>query len=96
MRDNAGIEDFKHATQSYYEKYVARTIREKAQRAASLKPEERDVFFFLIIMPDNCRQEYFYTAMKNKINSDNPVISQFVSSKTINRDNDRIFINIVR
>lgn len=42
------------------------------------------------------RQEIFYTAVKNKINSDNPIISQFVTSKTINRDNDRIYLNIIR
>jgi hypothetical protein len=54
------------------------------------------VQFFLVIIPDTLRQETFYTAVKNKINSDNPIISQFVTSKTINRDNDRIYLNIVR
>ena len=49
-----------------------------------------------MIIPDTLRQEHFYTAVKNKINSDNPIISQFVTSKTINRDNDRIYLNIVR
>jgi hypothetical protein len=52
--------------------------------------------FFLVIIPDTLRQEHFYTAVKNKINSDNPIISQFVTAKTINRDNDRIYLNIVR
>jgi hypothetical protein len=42
------------------------------------------------------RQEIFYTAVKNKINSDNPIISQFVTSKTINRDKDGIYLNIIR
>ena len=49
-----------------------------------------------MIIPDTLRQEHFYTAVKNKINSDNPIISQFVTSKTINKDNDRIYLNIVR
>jgi aubergine-like protein len=47
-------------------------------------------------MPDSIRQELFYTTIKSKINSDTPVISQFVASKTIMKDNDRIFINILR
>ena len=29
------------------------------------------------------RRKYFYSAIKNKINSDNPVISQFVAAKTL-------------
>lgn len=47
-------------------------------------------------MPDSIKQEHLYTALKNKINTDSPVISQFVSSKTIQRYNDRIYINILR
>ena len=50
----------------------------------------------MIIMPDSIKQEHLYTALKNKINTDSPVISQFVSSKTIQKFNDRIFINILR
>ena len=34
--------------------------------------------------------------MKNKINCDSPVISQFVANRTIAKDNDRIFLNIIR
>jgi hypothetical protein len=59
-------------------------------------PNQPVVQFFLVIIPDTLRQEHFYTAVKNKINSDNPIISQFVTAKTINRDNDRIYLNIVR
>ena len=47
-------------------------------------------------MPDSIKQEHLYTALKNKINTDSPVISQFVSSKTIQKYNDRIYINILR
>jgi hypothetical protein len=43
-----------------------------------------------------CRAELFYSAIKNKINSDTPVISQFVQSRTIQKDNPNIFINIIR
>ncbi len=85
LRDNASVEDFKTATQSYYKSYVAPAIG-----------TTKDVYFFLIIMPDTIRQEVFYSTLKNKINSDNPVISQFVSAKTIERDNDRIYMNIIR
>ena len=49
-----------------------------------------------MIIPDTLRQEIFYSAVKNKINSDNPIISQFVTSKTINRDKDGIYLNIIR
>ena len=59
-------------------------------------PNQPIVQFFLVIIPDTLRQEHFYIAVKNKINSDNPIISQFVTAKTINRDNDRIYLNIVR
>ena len=38
-------------------------------------------------MPDKIKQEYLYTALKNKINTDSPVISQFVSKKTILKNN---------
>lgn len=48
------------------------------------------------MIPDNLRQEHFYIALKNKINSDNPVISQFVTSRIIEKDNDRIYMNIIR
>lgn len=47
-------------------------------------------------MPDSIKQDHLYTALKNKINKDSSVISQFVSSKTIQKYNDRIYINILR
>lgn len=50
----------------------------------------------MVIIPGGMRQEYFYTALKNKINSDNPLISQFVTARTIEIDKERIFINIIR
>ena len=56
----------------------------------------QDIYFFLVIIPDGYKQDYFYTTLKNKINSDNPVISQFVTSKIIAKDNDRIYMNVLR
>jgi hypothetical protein len=54
------------------------------------------VYFFLVIIPDGFRSDIFYNSIKNKINSDAPVISQFVTSKTIYRDKPNIFLNIIR
>jgi aubergine-like protein len=86
LNNRSGIEDFKDAINSYFRDYVG----------SGPKKGQPVVQFFLVIIPDTARQEHFYTAVKNKINSDNPIISQFVTSKTINRDNDRIYLNIVR
>jgi eukaryotic translation initiation factor 2C len=47
-------------------------------------------------MPDHTNHQDFYSFLKNKINCDSPVISQFVANRTIQRDNDRIFLNIIR
>ncbi len=93
LHNRSQIEDFKDAINSYFRDYV--DVKNK-KKAAPGKPEGPVVQFFLVIIPDTLRQEHFYTAVKNKINSDNPIISQFVTSKTINRDNDRIYLNIVR
>merc|ERR1719246_318431 len=53
-------------------------------------------FIFLVIMPDHTNHQDFYSFLKNKINCDAPVISQFVANRTIAKDNDRIFLNIIR
>ena len=47
-------------------------------------------------MPDLIKQQHLYTALKNKINIDSPVIFQFVWSKTIQKYNDRIYENTLR
>lgn len=47
-------------------------------------------------MPDHTNHQDFYSFLKNKINCDSPVISQFVANRTIVKDNDRIFLNIIR
>jgi hypothetical protein len=94
LSNKSGIEAFKEAIDDYYLKYVC---GKDAQGRQLTKPRKtKDLYFFLIIMPDSIKQEHLYTALKNKINTDSPVISQFVSSKTIQRYNDRIYINILR
>jgi hypothetical protein len=68
----------------------------KKKTQIQTETQQQQVQFFLVVIPDTLRQEHFYTALKNKINSDNPVISQFVTSKIIEKDNDRVYMNIVR
>lgn len=94
LSNKSGIEAFKEAIDDYYLKYVCG----KDSNGKQLKKPKKtkDLYFFLIIMPDSIKQEHLYTALKNKINTDSPVISQFVSSKTIQKYNDRIYINILR
>jgi hypothetical protein len=87
LNNRSGIEDFKDAINSYFKEYVSSKKKGPADPKAPV-----GVQFFLVIIPDTLRQEHFYTAVKNKINSDSPIISQFVTSKTINRDNDRIYL----
>ena len=94
LSNKSGIEAFKEAIDDYYLKYVCGKDSNGKQMR---KPKKtKDLYFFLIIMPDSIKQEHLYTALKNKINTDSPVISQFVSSKTIQKYNDRIYINILR
>ena len=97
LHNRSSIEDFKDAINSYFRDYVdVKKVAKKGQAPPKDQPQQPIVQFFLVIIPDTVRQEIFYTAVKNKINSDNPIISQFVTSKTINRDNDRIYLNIIR
>lgn len=97
LHNRSSIEDFKDAINSYFRDYVdVKKGGKKGGAPVKDQPQQPIVQFFLVIIPDTLRQETFYTAVKNKINSDNPIISQFVTSKTINRDNDRIYLNIVR
>ena len=94
LSNKSGIEAFKEAIDDYYLKYVC---GKDANGKQMKKPKKtKDLYFFLVIMPDSIKQEHLYTALKNKINTDSPVISQFVSSKTIQKYNDRIYINILR
>jgi aubergine-like protein len=94
LHNRSQIEDFKDAINSYFKDYVQPDVKKKG--TPSPKDPSAGVQFFLVIIPDTLRQEHFYTAVKNKINSDSPIISQFVTARTINRDNDRIYLNIVR
>lgn len=94
LTNKSGIEAFKDAVDDYYRAYVCGKDAQGKQLKTPKK--SKDQYFFLIIMPDSIKQEHLYTALKNKINTDCPVISQFVSSKTIQKYNDRIYINILR
>jgi len=38
----------------------------------------------------------FYNALKNQMNHATPIISQFVHGRTIEKDNERIYTNILR
>jgi len=96
LHNRSQIEDFKDAINSYFKDYVQSDVKGGKKKGPAAPKEQAGVQFFLVIIPDTLRQEHFYTAVKNKINSDSPIISQFVTSKTINRDNDRIYLNIVR
>ncbi len=49
-----------------------------------------------MIIPKSIKKEKFYIALKNIINSDYPIISQFVCIKTVNMDKERIYMNILR
>ena len=81
LSNKSGIEAFKEAIDDYYMKYVCG--KDSKGRQQEKPKKSKDLYFFLIIMPDSIKQEHLYTALKNKINTDSPVISQFVSSKTI-------------
>ena len=91
----SGINDFVNSIQNYYEKFVVPDINEqkKTKKAPGKRPE---LFFFLVIIPHAVKQDDFYKAIKNKINLNSPVISQFVHVRTIERDNERVYMNILR
>lgn len=73
LSNKSGIEAFKDAIDDYYRAYVC---GKDAQGRQLTKPKKsKDLYFFLIIMPDSIKQEHLYTALKNKINTDSPVIS---------------------
>lgn len=84
------LESFAQSIQNYYDKKVAPLIK------ASNGTIKHSQFIFLVIMPDHSNHQDFYSFIKNKINCDSPVISQFVANRTIAKDNDRIFLNIIR
>jgi len=101
LDDRATVNSFKEAIEKFYCDEIAPQNQGKKQYGAKkqVNKDHKDLskgYVFLVIMPDSIRQEMFYTTIKSKINSDTPVISQFVASKTIAKDNDRIFINILR
>lgn len=73
LSNKSGIEAFKDAIDDYYLAYVC---GKDANGRQLTKPRKtKDLYFFLIIMPDSIKQEHLYTALKNKINTDSPVIS---------------------
>lgn len=84
------LESFAQSIQNYYDKKVEPTLKQQHQNG------QRSQFIFLVIMPDHSNHQDFYSFIKNKINCDSPVISQFVANRTIVKDNDRIFLNIIR
>lgn len=73
LNNKSGIEAFKDAIDDYYTKFVVKDQKTKSQTKPAKK--SKDLYFFLIIMPDSIKQEHLYTALKNKINIDSPVIS---------------------
>ena len=78
LHNRSSIEDFKDAINSYFRDYVdngQQKGKKKAPMGGKQEPSQPIVQFFLVIIPDTLRQEHFYTAVKNKINSDNPIIS---------------------
>lgn len=83
------LDAFAQSIQNYYDKKVLPTITESGNIRHSN-------FMFLVIMPDHSNHQDFYSFLKNKINCDSPVISQFVANRTITKNNDRIFLNIIR
>ena len=84
------LESFAQSIQNYYDKKVLPVVR------GSQGQIKHSQFIFLVIMPDHTNHQDFYSFLKNKINCDSPVISQFVANRTIQKDNDRIFLNIIR
>lgn len=92
MNNQSTIEDFKDAIRSYFKEYL--------KYDPAIKPktpmDNSRVQFFLVIIPDSVKKEKFYIALKNIINSDYPVISQFVTIKTISTFKDRVYMNILR
>jgi hypothetical protein len=85
LRNHSKIEDFKEAVDTYFHDYVVPHIAASKRdiKKKSMEPVPKDIYFFLIIIPDGFSSAHFYNALKNKINSDNPVISQFVTRRTI-------------
>lgn len=84
------LEQFAVSIQHYYDKKVVPAIKSSGGFV------KHSQFIFLVIMPDHTNHQDFYSFIKNKINCDSPVISQFVANRTIAKDNDRIFLNIIR
>lgn len=73
LSNKSGIEAFKDAIDDYYHAYVCG--KDANGRQLKTPKKSKDLYFFLIIMPDSIKQEHLYTALKNKINTDSPVIS---------------------
>ena len=95
LKNYSQIEDFKYAIDQYFYQYVAAHSKKGGKQTMS-QELNKEIYFFVVIIPDQCRHEVFYAALKNKINGECPVISQFVQNRTILKDNDNVFMNIVR
>ena len=91
LPNKATVKDFEISLKNYFAKYVSALVQQKQQ-----KLQDNDLYFFLVIIPDKLNTDTFYTTLKSKINSDSPVISQFVASKTISKKKDQIYKNILR
>jgi hypothetical protein len=98
MNDRSTIEDFKDAIRSYFKEYLKYdpALKPEENKGANITEVTERVQFFLVIIPDSIKKEKFYIALKNIINSEYPIISQFVCIKTVNMDKDRIYMNILR
>lgn len=95
MNNYSTIEDFKDAIRSYFKEYLKYDPALKPEENKQVLKEDR-VQFFLVIIPDSVKKEKFYIALKNIINSEYPIISQFVCAKTVNMYKDRVYMNILR
>jgi hypothetical protein len=93
LPNKSSIDDFKVAIHSYFKEFIEPSSPTKKGQQPAPKTKFQ---FALVIIPDCLKQEHFYSALKNKINADAPVISQFVTSKTINRNQNKIYLNILR
>eukprot|EP00347_Sterkiella_histriomuscorum_P022852 403336910 len=92
MNNQSTVEDYKDAIRSYFKEYLKFDPAKKTTEPIN----SNKVQFFLVIIPESAKREKFYVALKNIINSNYPVISQFVTLKTLNSFKDRVYLNILR
>jgi hypothetical protein len=70
LRNHSKIEDFKEAIDTYFHNYVGPHIAgsNKEVKNKGIPPTAKDIYFFLVIIPDGFSSVHFYNALKNKIN----------------------------